>query len=164
MRAADPVHYDPRTDLWPITRCEHIAAAALLRRVGWVVRDALSQVDPPRHPIFRRIVEEFFTGPVARCMHAYLDEHVLELIGAFERRGTADILSEFAIPLPVDVIADQLGRPLAAAELAIAFRWLLGRIDRIRLSGSHAPPQHRAHFNLRALDSLWIEFEPRVIA
>jgi cytochrome P450 len=137
MHAEDPVHYDPRTDLWLITRHDHIVEAALkwetfssaidmrrdvstvdptesdelLRREGWLVQDVLSQVDPPRHTIFRRIVEKIFTGPVVRRMHAYLDEHVLELIAAFERRGSADILNEFAIPLPVDVIADQLGLP-----------------------------------------------------
>ncbi len=137
MHAEAPVHYDARMGLWLVTRYADIVAAshnwevfsshidmrrdvspvdpteadALFQREGWLVADVLSQVDPPRHTAFRRIVERLFTGPVVRRMHAYLDAHVLELIAPFERRGHADFLAEFAALLPLDVIADQLGLP-----------------------------------------------------
>jgi cytochrome P450 len=137
LHARDPVHYDPRTDLWFISRYDHLAEAARnfevfsseidmrrdvstvdptpadewLRREGWVAPDVLSQVDPPRHTSFRRLVERLFTGPGVKRMHAYLDAHVQELIEPFAARGRVDFLNEFAIPLPLDVIADQLGLP-----------------------------------------------------
>jgi len=137
LHASDPVHYDRHTDLWMITRYEDLAEAArlhevfsseidmrrdvstvdpteadeLLRREGWFAPDVLSQVDPPRHTSFRKLVERLFTGPGVKRMHAYLDAHVLELIAPFAERGRVDFLNEFAIPLPIDVIADQLGLP-----------------------------------------------------
>lgn len=147
MHAEAPVHYDARMGLWLVTRHADIVEAshhwevfsshidmrrdvstvdpteadALFLREGWLVADVLSQVDPPRHTAFRRIVERLFTGPVVRRMHAYLDEHVQELIAPFERRGNADFLSEFAALLPLDVIADQLGLP--RSDGALLRRW-----------------------------------------
>lgn len=137
MHAEAPVHFDAKMGLWLVTRHADIVEAShkwevfsshidmrrdvssidpteadqLFLREGWLVADVLSQVDPPRHTTFRRMVERLFTGPVVRRMHAYLDEHVLELMAPFERRGHADFLNEFALLLPLDVIADQLGLP-----------------------------------------------------
>jgi len=136
-----PVYHDATMNLYLITRYEDVVAASLdwetfsseidmrrdvavadvspsdelYRREGWVVADVLSQVDPPRHTIFRRIVERLFTGPAVKRLHAYLDAHVRELIEGFATRGEADFLAEFALPLPIDVIADQLGLPRTAA-------------------------------------------------
>ncbi len=147
MHREAPVHYDERMGLWLVTRYEDIVAASqqwevfsshidmrrdvstvdpsatdeLFRREGWLVADVLSQVDPPRHTLFRKMVERLFTGPVVKRMHAYLDQHVLELLAPFERRGRADFLNEFALLLPLDVIADQLGLP--RTDGALLRRW-----------------------------------------
>ena len=147
MHADAPVHFDARMGLWLVTRhadvveaslrweifSSHIdmrrevssvdpsAADELFRREGWLVADVLSQVDPPRHTVFRKMVERLFTGPVVKRMHAYLDEHALELIAAFERRGCADFLAEYALLMPLDVIADQLGLP--RSDGALLRRW-----------------------------------------
>lgn len=147
MHAEAPVHFDARMGLWLVTRhadivdaslhwesfSSHIdmrrdvssvdpgAVDALFRSEGWLVQDVLSQVDPPRHTVFRKMVERLFTGPVVKRMHAYLDEHVLELIAGFEQRGRADFLNEFALLLPLDVIADQLGLP--RSDGALLRRW-----------------------------------------
>ena len=136
-----PVYHDATMNLYLITRYEDVVAASLdleafsseidmrrdvavadvspsdelYRREGWVVADVLSQVDPPRHTIFRRIVERLFTGPAVKRLHSYLDAHVCELIDGFAARGEADFLSEFALLLPIDVFADQLGLPRTAA-------------------------------------------------
>ena len=147
MHREAPVHFDERMGLWLVTRYEDIVEAShkwdvfsshidmrrdvssvdpgeadeLFRREGWLVADVLSQVDPPRHTVFRKMVERLFTGPVVKRMHAYLDEHVLELLATFERRGSANFLDEFALLLPLDVIADQLGLP--RTDGALLRRW-----------------------------------------
>ena len=136
-----PVYHDATMNLYLITRYEDVVAASLdwetfsseidmrrdvavadvspsdelYRREGWVVADVLSQIDPPRHTIFRRIVERLFTGPAVKRLHSYLDAHVCELIDGFAARGEADFLAEFALLLPIGVIADQLGLPRTAA-------------------------------------------------
>jgi cytochrome P450 len=147
MHAEAPVHFDEKMGLWLVTRHADIVEAShkwevfssridmrrdvstidpteadqLFLREGWLVADVLSQVDPPRHTTFRRMVERLFTGPVVKRMHDYLDQHVLELMAPFERRGHADFLAEFALLLPLDVIADQLGLP--RTDGALLRRW-----------------------------------------
>lgn len=142
LHRESPVHFDPTMNLFLITRYDDVVAAsldwetfsshidmrrdvsiadaspsdALYKEQGWVVEDVLSQVDPPRHTIFRKIVERLFTGPAVKRLHGYLDTHVNELIDQFESRGRADFLAEFALRLPIDVIADQLGLPRTAGH------------------------------------------------
>lgn len=139
MHARDPVHYDPAADLWLVTSHALIMQAArdpavfsseidmrtdvagpdtsgseaLLAREGWIVRDVLTQADPPRHTMFRKLVDRLFTGPVAKRMEAYIEAHVDELIDGFASAGEVEFMRQFAIPLPLDVIADQLGVPRA---------------------------------------------------
>lgn len=97
MHESEPVHYDPNTDLWMIASYELAVEAltnwkifssaidmrrdvggpdtsesdALFEKEGYVVHDVLSQVDPPRHTIFRKLVDRTFTGPVVRRMAAH---------------------------------------------------------------------------------------------
>ena len=84
---------------------------ALYEREGYTVRDVLSQVDPPRHSIFRNLVDRTFTGPVVRRMENYLSHHTDRLIDGFIEKGCCDFFADFAVPLPLGVIADQLGVP-----------------------------------------------------
>jgi len=142
MHTNAPVHHDKAMDIWIVSRNADIIEASnnwqvfsshidmrrdvskldlsasddLFLKEGWLVADVLSQVDPPTHSIYRRIVQNLFTGPAVKRLHDYLDAHVLEFINAFEQRGEADFLNEFALFLPLDVIADQLGLPRSHAE------------------------------------------------
>lgn len=137
LHESEPVHYDPNTDLWMVASYELAMEAlndwkvfssaidmrrdvggpdtsesdALFEKEGYVVRDVLSQVDPPRHTIFRKLVDRTFTGPVVRRMEDYLSCHTEQLIDGFIDRGHCDFFNEFAVPLPLGVIADQLGVP-----------------------------------------------------
>ena len=137
LHEREPVHYDPHTDLWMIASHELAVEAltnwkvfssaidlrrdvggpdtaesdALFEKEGYLVRDVLTQVDPPRHTVFRKLVDRTFTGPVVRRMEEYLTLHAGQLIDTFIDRGRCDFFNEFAVPLPLGVIADQLGVP-----------------------------------------------------
>lgn len=143
MHELDGVHYDAAADLYLVAHHELLQEAAanpalfsseidmrtdvggpdtaesdaLFRERGWVVRDVLSQADPPRHTKFRAIVERLFTGPIVRKMHADIEERVDGLIDGFCRRREVDFFAEFAVPLPLGVIADQLGVPKQDMDL-----------------------------------------------
>lgn len=139
MHTQEPVHYDPKTDLWMIADYDLAVEAlsnwevfsseidmrtdvggpdtsesdALFESEGYVVKDVLSQVDPPSHTFYRKLVDRTFTAPVVRRMEDYLVEHTEQLIDGFIERGKCDFYTEFAVPLPLGVIADQLGAPQA---------------------------------------------------
>ncbi len=76
----------------------------------------LLNADPPRHTSQRRLVQKAFTPRIVAEMEPRVQEVCDELIDAFvdrggPARGTADLVAEFAYPLPVIVIAEMLGVP-----------------------------------------------------
>jgi len=137
MQTQDPVHYDAGADTYLVLRYDLVAQAAkdveifssemdlrregigpssvksdaLFKRDGYLVEDVLTQVDPPRHTQFRNMVSRLFVGPVANKMETYIESHVDTLIDGFIDDGEVEFFNQFAVPLPLDLIADQLGVP-----------------------------------------------------
>ena len=73
---------------------------------------ALQNADQPVHTAHRNLVNEAFRPKRIRQMSDYVDKIVEELLDDIRASGgQADIVSEFAVPLPLIVIADQLGIP-----------------------------------------------------
>ncbi len=75
-------------------------------------RPALQNNDAPAHTKFRKLVDRAFRPKRIREMSDYVDNIVSELIDAIVvDGGEADVVRDFAVPLPLIVIADQLGVP-----------------------------------------------------
>lgn len=73
---------------------------------------ALQNADEPVHTVHRNLVNEAFRPKRIRQMSDYVDKIVEELlIEITSASNQADIVRNFAIPLPLIVIADQLGIP-----------------------------------------------------
>ena len=78
---------------------------------AWQPVDTLITSDPPRHKIYRTLVNKVFNAKRVNAMEDYMRSIVHELIDGFIARGECDFVREFTTPLPVYVIADQLGVP-----------------------------------------------------
>ena len=73
---------------------------------------ALQNADRPLHTAHRELVNETFRPKRIRQMSGYVDQIVEELIEDIKvKGGQADLVSDFSVPLPLIVIADQLGIP-----------------------------------------------------
>lgn len=73
--------------------------------------DTLVSNDPPSHTRYRKLVNRAFTAGRVKKMEAYIEQVTNEQIDLFIDDGKVDIMKGLAIPLPVYVIADQLGVP-----------------------------------------------------
>ncbi len=73
--------------------------------------DTLVSNDPPSHTRYRKLVDRTFTAGRVRQMEDYMVEVVSELIDDFIADGRLKVMNDFAIPVPMYVIADQLGVP-----------------------------------------------------
>lgn len=82
--------------------------------------DSLISTDPPRHRDLRALVERAFTPKAVQALAPRIEELVDELLAGFGSHGT-DFVRDFAVPLPVTVIAEILGIP--AQERASFKRW-----------------------------------------
>lgn len=65
--------------------------------------------DPPDHTRMRRVIGREFSPHIVETMRGRVADHVEELLDAISARGTADLVADFADPLPVDTISELLG-------------------------------------------------------
>lgn len=90
--------------------------AAKIYEDGWDQVDTLLTMDPPKHKTYRSLINKVFSAKRVRAMHDYIEQIVDELIDGFIDKGACEFIKEFATPLPVYVIADQLGIPRSDLE------------------------------------------------
>ncbi|MFI9121657.1 cytochrome P450 [Streptomyces bikiniensis] len=71
----------------------------------------LLNIDPPDHTRLRRLVSKAFTPRRVAGFAPRVQELTDRLIDAFVEKGSADLIHEFAFPLPIHAICDLLGVP-----------------------------------------------------
>ena len=78
---------------------------------GWPPVNTLLTADPPEHERFRSLVNQAFTTFRVNKMEGHIKLIVDELIDSLIDKGECEFISSFAVPLPLKVIARQLGVP-----------------------------------------------------
>jgi cytochrome P450 len=103
---------------------------------GWPQRNTLLTADPPVHTRFRKLVNLAFSMKRVDAIEADIRAIVERLVAAFPADGHIDFVKDFAIPLPVAVIASQIG--IADADgrisdegIATVKRWSDAFADRL---------------------------------
>ena len=86
--------------------------------------DTMLTADPPEHKRFRGLVNKAFTPRRVKLLEAGIEQLANELIDTFVKDGEVEVLSQYAVPIPLTMIADQLGVP--RADLAQFKRWTDG--------------------------------------
>ncbi|MGO8856827.1 MAG: cytochrome P450 [Steroidobacteraceae bacterium] len=86
---------------------------------------SVSTMDPPEHSRYRRIFQKaFLPQTVAKWGESVVDPVIRELMDKFRGRGSADLVQEFTLHYPFQIVYRQLGLPLEEApvfhKLAIA--------------------------------------------
>ncbi|TPQ17120.1 cytochrome P450 family protein [Streptomyces sporangiiformans] len=71
----------------------------------------LLNIDPPDHTRLRRLVAQAFTPRRVAAFAPRVQELADHLIDQFAHKGSADLIHEFAFPLPIYAICDLLGVP-----------------------------------------------------
>ncbi|MDJ0786258.1 MAG: cytochrome P450 [Myxococcota bacterium] len=84
--------------------------AAELKK-GWPPVDTMLTADPPAQRRFRKLVNRAFLPRRVDGLTGRITELSHELIDGFAADGRCELLSQYAGPLPLTVIAEQLGVP-----------------------------------------------------
>ncbi|MFD7612762.1 cytochrome P450 [Streptomyces sp. NPDC059828] len=120
-------------EAWLVTRYEDGLAALSDPRLSSDVRDAsdprlmeqlpsteresmlsnMLRSDPPDHTRLRRLVSKAFTARRVAELRPRVQELTDRLIDGFAPAGRADLVADFALPLPVTVISELLGVPVS---------------------------------------------------
>jgi cytochrome P450 len=94
--------------------------AAILAE-GYPPVDTLLSADPPDHTRYRSLCTRAFSGRAVARIEPEIRAVASELVDGLRREREMDVLPRFAIPLPLTVIADQLGVP--RADMALFKKW-----------------------------------------
>lgn len=84
-----------------------------LRESG-TIEGSILHMDPPRHNVWRRIVNREFTGRALGRMEGTIRELTVTLLDAIPRGEVVDLVEVLTAPLPVLVICELLGVPGSA--------------------------------------------------
>jgi len=123
MRSGAPILHLPSFDLWMIFDFEgvqraltdhHAFSSDLSRAPGngnpgeWFIF-----FDPPRHTKLRALISKAFTPRVVANLEPRIRELSRQLLDRTIERGAMDLVADFSVPLPMGVIAEMLGVPVA---------------------------------------------------
>jgi cytochrome P450 len=147
LRQEDPVHEDPQGRGWIISRYDDVEKVLADRRfsaqrtllasdgpgASSAVQAALARqmlfLDPPDHTRLRSLFTKAFTPQRMEALKPQVGSTVTEYLNRAEDAGGAiDFIQDFAIPLPVTVIAQMLGVPTADRDRLRAWSVAFGKL------------------------------------
>src|SRR5207302_3640268 len=110
MRETRPVSRDPRWGSWAVFTYDDVQRVlsdhqAFSSEYGDL---SLLNPDPPRHRQLRNLVTEAFTPRTVEALRPRITEIVDQLLDRLGPKGRMDVIADFAVPLPVTVIAELL--------------------------------------------------------
>lgn len=89
--------------------------------------------DPPYHTRVRRLLAPFFAARVLRQMEDSIAAMVDRLLDRAAARGTIDIVSEFALVVPLNLIGELLGVPVEERDALPSWaKAILGGLEPVR--------------------------------
>lgn len=102
---------------------------------GWPDLPTLLTADHPVHTRNRKLVNLAFSAPRVNAIEADMRAKSIELIEAFADRGECEFVEEFGVPLPVAMIAGQIGLEDDPKRVK---RWSDAAVDRFSQMVDHS--------------------------
>ncbi len=133
-----PVYRDPASGIYMISRYDDVVAMAMdhetfssvmpgvgtgsmaasdpeleaILAEGYPNVSTMLTQDPPLQRRYRKFVDGAFAPASLKALEPFIEATANELIDRFIERGRCEFLEEFGVPLPLTVIASQIGVPL----------------------------------------------------
>ncbi|MFJ2193890.1 cytochrome P450 [Kitasatospora sp. NPDC087861] len=107
---------DPRLSKKAVTEAfaQHVGNSE-----GGPGRDLMTHMlnsDPPEHTRLRKLVQQAYTGRQVATLRPMVERHVGALLDQLDGLDSAELISEFALPLPLAVVFELFGAPQAERE------------------------------------------------
>ena len=124
LRDHAPVYYNPRRDLWVVSRYEDVKACLrnheqMINALGndmdgthasYGMGNLVAQ-DQPHHTVLRNVVRPSFAGREILAMEAHIRGLARDLLASFRERGGGDFAQDVALPLVFGVSMRLMGAP-----------------------------------------------------
>jgi cholest-4-en-3-one 26-monooxygenase len=118
LRQNDPVHWDEANGLWVVSKHEDVShvsrhqerySAAQGVRPKVAAPMSIISMDDPEHTRQRRLINKGFTPAKVRLLSEHMKEITNSILDEIEGRGEVDFVEDFAIHLPLIIIAEMMG-------------------------------------------------------
>jgi cytochrome P450 len=129
-------------DEWQVGSPDHTAAEDGIGALRNPVDDSFLSLDPPRHTRLRRLVAPWFTPRALRERTERIESIATGFLDELAGRDRFDLIGDFAVRVPIQVICDLLGVPGseyprflrwgAAVALSLDSTWTLSEYRRLR--------------------------------
>jgi cytochrome P450 len=129
LRDEAPAYRNDQDDFWALSRHADVHAAikdseryshrngTLLEKRNWGPGASrylsFLAMDPPRHTVLRAMAAAGFTPARVSALEPRIREITRTYLDSALQRGTFDFITDFAVPLPRDVISELIGVPEA---------------------------------------------------
>jgi cytochrome P450 len=123
MRRQSPVWFDPQQQVWVVfgytdslrvlTDYRSFSSQIPFPPEQQDFTQSMNFIDPPRHKSIRSLVQQVFTPRHVEALAPRIIAISHELLDQVQPHGQLDFVQDFALPLPVIVIAEILGVPVA---------------------------------------------------
>jgi cytochrome P450 len=139
LRDTDPVHWNPLHEAWIVTRHQDVTwvarhtelfSSAVFRRdarppyppvaaedlderrfVTANIVGRLTNTDPPEHRDQRGLLKPYFTAAASERWRRMVIDAIARLLDVVEGSDRMDVMSDLAVPLPLNVIAEIMDIP-----------------------------------------------------
>jgi cytochrome P450 len=156
LRDEDPVHFDPGLNSWLVSRHEDVGevlrdAITFSQELGWKAQFAQGYfpelkailerdgggyfpevllLDPPGHTRIRKLLNQAFGAHRIKQLEPRIQALIAKWVENIAAKGAADGMNDFAMPLTIDIMCEQLGFPQAEAAPRIQ-SWARAYIDQV---------------------------------
>jgi cholest-4-en-3-one 26-monooxygenase len=151
LRTNDPVHWDDANELWVVSKHEDVShvsrhqerySAAQGVRPRIAAPMSIISMDDPEHTRQRRLINKGFTPAKVRELSEHMRELTNQIIDEIQHRGECDFVEDFAIHVPLIIIAEMMG--LDPEQRGRLYKWS----DAMMAGDGHLDPDdpvlHRA--------------------
>jgi cytochrome P450 len=163
LRDDDPVHFDETLNTYFVSRYEDVSAVlrdpiSFSQEMGWKaqfaqgyfaeLKDILERdgggyfpemllLDPPGHTRMRKLINQAFDAHRVEQLKPRIAALIEQWVSRIADRGGCDGVTDFAMPLTIDIMCEQLGFPQAEAAPKIQ-SWARAYIDQVGGLQTHA--------------------------
>ena len=163
LRDNDPVHFDATLNTWFVSRYEDVGAVlrdpiTFSQEMGWKTQFAqgyfaelkeilerdgggyfpeMLLLDPPGHTRMRKLINQAFDARRIDQLKPRISALVEQWVSRIAEQSSCDGVADFAMPLTIDIMCEQLGFPQAEAAPKIQ-SWARAYIDQVGGLQTHA--------------------------
>jgi len=156
LRDNEPVHFDPTLHCYLVSRYEDVQEVlrdgiTFSQEMGWKTQfaqgyfDELKAIlerdgggffpevlllDPPGHTRIRNLINQALGARTVEVLKPRIEKLINDWVERIAQKGAVDGVNDFAIPLTIDIMCEQLGFPQAEAADKIQ-AWARAYIDQV---------------------------------